>query len=61
MKSSKPQKIQNLKNIFNEIQLSWFDPDKQKEVPRKLGALSYHLNRFINNELEKIKNLKKLL
>lgn len=59
MKSTKPQTIQNLKNIFNEIQLSWLDPDKQKELPKKLGALNYLLNRFINNELKNIKNLKK--
>ena len=39
---------------MNEIKLSWYDPDKRKEVPKKLGILNKSLDKFINKKIDEL-------
>jgi hypothetical protein len=53
-KTKQNQNIEYLKKLMNEIKLSWYDPDKRKEVPRKLGVLNDYLSKFINKKINEI-------
>ena len=45
MSSSQRQRtLKHFKTIMNEIKLSWYDPDKRKDIPKKLGIFNNSLN-----------------
>ena len=54
MNITQNQTIKYFKTIMNEIKLSWYDPDKRKEVPKKLGLLEESINMFINKKIDEI-------
>ena len=62
MSSSQRQRtLKHFKTIMNEIKLSWYDPDKRKDIPNKLGILNNSLNSFINKKIDEINSLSRKL
>ena len=59
--SQRQRTLKHFKTIMNEIKLSWYDPDKRKDIPNKLGILNNSLNSFINKKIDEINSLSRKL
>ena len=59
--SQRRRTLKHFKTIMNEIKLSWYDPDKRKDIPKKLGILNNSLNSFINKKIDEINSLSRKL
>ena len=59
--SQRQRTLKHFKTIMNEIKLSWYDPDKRKDIPNKLGILNNSLNSFIIKKIDEINSISRKL